>query len=62
MQEDSRLTIQETATDVKISIGTVYSVLTENLHLRKVSVNLCQAANGATNGTMQVNFRGRAEF
>ena len=40
VQEDGRLTVQEIATNVGISIGSVHSIITENLRLRRCRLSL----------------------
>ena len=57
--EDRRLTVREIAAEMGISTGSVHSILTEDLNLRRVSAKFV-AADGATEGTPEGNFGGHA--
>ena len=58
--EDCRLTVQEIVAEVGISTGSVHSILTEDLNLRRVSAKFVPKLLGATEGTSEGNFWGHA--
>ena len=58
---DRRVTVSEIAVEVGISTGSVHSILTEDLRMRRVSAKICsQTADGGTEGASERNLQGHA--